>query len=567
MNKNHLFCKLCIGIGLLGFVACSDDDETRWNDVDGAVPTMQLEASHIRTEQGRSITVAGTLADKDGISTVHLSCPTIHLDKTIDIVAIYGEPKTTYELNYTHPINENVSSDPHNLVVTVTDVGGRQTSQEVLVTMDADFVAPQFTARPSEEVTVLIKDPTTLKVRFGISDDKALDYVRVVFINADYYQAPAAPAAVPAARAEGEEEPEAPAEDIFAGITDESQALVNSRVTEFADAKVFDFEQVFPLASEEANYVLLVEASDRMDHVITLKAEYNVQELPDFDKMYLADVATASELNSDVFGVPMLVDHTDSYTYEARYYNAKAGTEICFIPQSTDFTPICFAPDAEDPTKLGDDPDAVNKFVLDQANTYYHFTFNTLTREYSYETYSVANAIDPIQNFTSGAEQLNTWQEWSDVSVVWWQEFYIGLAGGPSDIKARMERDDANPHLWRTEPMTLDQGEMSFIISNWHSHGWWGFTEWRTDDEKNPNRCFYIGRWFFDWGNIKNNDAYFNWKYEGMPGFTQQRWNDDDTYKKSIVKDTWFKPVIPARGRYVFEADLHTEHARLVPAN
>ena len=24
MNKNHLFCKLCIGIGLLGFVACSD---------------------------------------------------------------------------------------------------------------------------------------------------------------------------------------------------------------------------------------------------------------------------------------------------------------------------------------------------------------------------------------------------------------------------------------------------------------------------------------------------------------------------------------------------------------
>ena len=69
MNKNHLFCKLCIGIGLLGFVACSDDDETRWSDVDGAVPSMQLEASHIRTEQGRSITVAGTLADKDGIST------------------------------------------------------------------------------------------------------------------------------------------------------------------------------------------------------------------------------------------------------------------------------------------------------------------------------------------------------------------------------------------------------------------------------------------------------------------------------------------------------------------
>lgn len=569
MNKNHLFCKLCIGIGLLGFVACSDDDETRWNDVDGAVPTMQLEASHIRTEQGRSITVAGTLADKDGISTVHLSCPTIHLDKTIDIVAIYGEPKTTYQLNYTHPINENVSSDPHNLVVTVTDVGGRQTSQEVLVTMDADFVAPQFTARPSDEVTVLIKDPTTLKVRFGIADDKALEYVRVVFINADYYQAPVAPAAVPAARAEGDEEPETPAEDIFAGITDESQALVNSHVTEFADAKVFDFEQVFSLASEEANYVLLVEACDRMDHVITLKAEYNVQELPDFDKMYLADVATAPELNSDIFGVPILIDHTDSYTYEARYYNAKAGTEVCFIPQSTDFTPICFAPDAEDPTKLGDNPDAVNKFVLDQEGVYYLFKFNTLTREYSYETYSIADAHDPIEGFVDGANQLNTWHDWSDPSVVWWQPFHVVMAtwAGPDNIKAQFVRDDKNLHIWRTEPITFDAGEFGFFIGNWHSHEWWPETCWRADDEHNCSKCVYYGRWYSDFGNVKNNDAYFNWKYGDVPGFNQQKWNNDESYRKMFVSDVWFKPIIPARGRYIMEVDFHTERCRLVPAN
>ena len=323
MNKNHLFCKLCIGIGLLGFVACSDDDETRWNDVDGAVPNMQLEASHLRSEQGRSITVAGTLADKDGISTVHLLCPTLHLDKTIDIIAIYGEPKTTYELNYTHPINENVSSEPHKLTVTVTDVGGRQTSQEVLVTMDADYAAPQFTSRPSEEVTVLIKDITNLKLRFGISDDKGLEQVRVVFINAENYvepadpEAPVDPAEVIAARDAGEDS------DFFSGVTDMSQALVNMKVTDFTDPKAFDFEQIFPLENEEAEYVLLVEAYDHLDNVVELdkladhtiqfRARYKVQELPDFEKMYLADVATAPELNSDVFGVPMLCDHTDMY--------------------------------------------------------------------------------------------------------------------------------------------------------------------------------------------------------------------------------------------------------------
>lgn len=579
MNKNHLFCKLCIGIGLLGFVACSDDDETRWNDVDGAVPTMQLEASHLRSEQGRSITVAGTLADKDGISAVHLLCPTLHLDKTIDIIAIYGEPKTTYELNYTHPINENVSSEPHKLTVTVTDVGGRQTSQEVLVTMDADYAAPQFTSRPSEEVTVLIKDITNLKLRFGISDDKGLEQVRVVFINAENYvepadpEAPVDPAEVIAARDAGEDS------DFFSGVTDMSQALVNMKVTDFTDPKAFDFEQIFPLENEEAEYVLLVEAYDHLDNVVELdkladhtiqfRARYKVQELPDFEKMYLADVATAPELNSDVFGVPMLCDHTDMYTYEIRYFNKTAGTEVCFIPQNTDFVPICFAPDAEDPSVLGDDPDAVKKIVLDKAGVYYHFTFNTLTRKYSYETYSIADAHDPVENFISGAEQLNTWQEWNNLNDVWWREFMIGIADNPKNVNAtnRLERDLDNPHIWRSEPMMLDPGDMNFMVSNWHHDGWWFFTEWRTDDPKDPNRCFYIGRWFPDWGVIKNNDAYFNWKYGDVPGLTQQKWNNDESFRKGIVQDVWFNPTVPARGRYIFEVDFHTEHARLVPAN
>ena len=50
MNRNLLFSKLCIGIALLGFVACSDDEVT-WPEVDGAAPEMVLNTDHIRTEQ------------------------------------------------------------------------------------------------------------------------------------------------------------------------------------------------------------------------------------------------------------------------------------------------------------------------------------------------------------------------------------------------------------------------------------------------------------------------------------------------------------------------------------
>ena len=73
--------------------------------------------------------------------------------------------------------------------------------------------------------------------------------------------------------------------------------------------------------------------------------------MPDFPKMYLADVATVEELNSDIFGVPMVINHTGEYQYRARYYNKAAGTEIFFLPQKTDFTPICFGLDPEDNTK------------------------------------------------------------------------------------------------------------------------------------------------------------------------------------------------------------------------
>ena len=93
--------------------------------------------------------------------------------------------------------------------------------------------------------------------------------------------------------------------------------------------------------------------------------------MPDFPKMYLADVATVEELNSDIFGVPMVINHTGEYQYRARYYNKAAGTEIFFLPQKTDFTPICFGLDPEDNTKLTDDPETAKPIVLDEAGVYY----------------------------------------------------------------------------------------------------------------------------------------------------------------------------------------------------
>lgn len=581
MNRNLAFSKLCLGIALLAFAGCSDD-EVSWPEVDGAAPKMELKTDHIRTDKGYNITVKGELADADGIATIDLVCPTLHLNKTIDLISIYGEPQTTYSLDYSHPIREEITQPSHTITVTVTDVGGRTVSKNILVTMDADFAAPAFTVVPGEELTVLIKDPTMLKVKFSIEDNKKLSLVQMILKKGEFPRF--------GGESEGEEGEEKPAETVDTSdmTDDEINALINEQQTRWMEnyfdlgaeelesigfggdelSNTYSYENAFQIPDEEGTYTLAIFAADAMGHVITHHTQFNVQELPDFEQMYLADVEDARDLNSDVFGVPVLIDHIDAYTYEARYYNATAGTKICFLPQNTDFTPICFAPAKDDPNTLGDDIDSVDKFVLDQAGVYYHFTFNTLTREYSYETYSLADAHDPVENMTPGANHLNQWQAWgADISKADWRTWNIGVETWIDAMYAPLQRDRNNPHLWRTEPFKLEAGQFSFIIANYHDNGWWGYTEWRADNETNIQKCKYLGMWFDDNPQFKGNDAFFNQKYGMVPGFTKDKWNNQSGYKNNFVQDTWFKPNVRRTGNYIFEVDMHTEDCRLVPAN
>ena len=55
---------------------------------------------------------------------------------------------------------------------------------------------------------------------------------------------------------------------------------------------------------------------DNLGNVTSTNSVINVSELPDFQKMYLADVETAAELTSDLYGVPMLIERTGEYQYK-----------------------------------------------------------------------------------------------------------------------------------------------------------------------------------------------------------------------------------------------------------
>jgi hypothetical protein len=516
---------LLASTGLLS--SCSDND---WADVDGASPVMELTSEHIMTDAGKTIKIAGTLTDADGIATIDIVCHELNLNKTIDLIDIYGEPQTSYNLNYAFAIQGSETGDNFVIEVTTTDVGGRKTTREVLVTMDADFDAPVFTAAPDKEITVLIKEQTLFNLKFTVEDNRVIDYVTVDIEGVD-------------------------------GFPMTVQGNGNATV---------EFAQKLSLPAKEASYNVTITAYDKaaQDGEVrstVVNSVVNVSELPDFEKMYLADVATAAELNSDVFGVPMLVDHVGAFQYQARYYNEKAGTEICFIPQKTDFSPICFGPDPENTSVLGDDPETVGRITLSQAGVYYLINFNTKTGAYSTSTYSISDAIDPVMHLHYGDNDLDTW--WNHAGDEWWQEFYFGpMTSSPTDVM-RMSQDSKNSHIYIYEGWSLTAGEtLKFAIHNWHSHGWWNFATWRCDDSAEPEKFMYYGNYFPETSHYQSNDDYFQYKYGSNSSFDLSKWGDE-AYRKNFVPDNWCKVEITTSGTYNLIFDAHLERAKLVRAN
>ena len=176
--KKHLFNAALLWAFLsltLWTTGCSDDDG--YPDVDGQSPTLTLTTEHIESGAGHSFTIEGKLTDTDGIASIRLQCPDLYLNKTIDLIEIYGAPKTEYDLSYSYNIKRDEIGERFTVKVTVIDVGGREVSKDVLVTMDGDFASPTFTIAPDAAVTVLMKSETKFKLSFTVTDDRILDYV------------------------------------------------------------------------------------------------------------------------------------------------------------------------------------------------------------------------------------------------------------------------------------------------------------------------------------------------------------------------------------------------------
>ena len=446
-KKLIIFTLLCMFVAFF-FVGCSDDDG--YTDVDGQAPVIALNAEHIKTEAGRDFVIEGKVDDRDGIKSIRLQNAELALDKTIDLLAIYEELLFSYDLSYKFRVPASFNGDRISVAVTVTDIGGRTIGKDVLVTMDGDFTPPVFTAAPDNAITVLIKEETKLNLKFSVQDDKALDRVEISIPEINYIR----------------------------------------NVT--ADGRVVSFDDPITLPSGEAVYNLTITAIDKSQLKTERKSVITVSEMPDFQKMYLVDVKEAAALNSDLFGVPMLIERVEPFTYRARYYSETAGTEVRFVPQKTDFYPICFGVDPDDATKITDEPDRSLPIVLPTGKEYYEITFNIITSEYSFKTY-----IPEDEPIAIGSPMYLDSTNPDEGTI----PLEIGLvgqslpgAGNWDPANPLMLKQDANnPYLFTAE-MNLEAGAaLGFIIQTKHSWGWWPEPFWRWDTGAEPEYNVFNG--------------------------------------------------------------------------
>lgn len=477
MFRRLMLCAFAVLAGL-SLQSCSDDDD--YPTVDGLAPTLEL-TSAIQTEPGRDFTITGVAKDADGLKSIRLVNDELHLDKTIDFLEYYPDTLLhEYDLSYNYEGDESWSeNESFPVKVTVEDVGGRTTTQTVTVTTDGDFSDPTFTSAPSSNLTVLKQNPK-LTLNAVVADNKNLGYIKV----------------------------------FIAGLN------VNDSVP--ISGKSYSFSKTYDLPAEEGNYEMTLTVGDAAGNTAITNSVIKVSDLPDFSRMYLADVDNVADLSSDVYGVPMLIDHTGAYQYTAHYYNKAAGTKIRFIPQLTDFEPICFAVDPSTGL-LTSDPSVGEPIELNDVG-YVEITFNTVTGEWDEHPWTPTTQKMTLNGTTNVDFKDGSGEQPAQICLAG-----SGLPDTPDwttnqNNNAFILNQDANNPYRLYREMTLTKGtKISFTISQTHWWGWWPEPYWRFDgsDENGANKL-----------------------------------NGGDNMKSMTV---------PATGKYLFEFDYALLRSRIVP--
>ena len=415
-----LFVMLTMGI------ACTEEGPEITSE-----PNLDIQ-SVITGLPGESIVLSGLISDPAGVSEILIRYDRWDLAKVISI----PQGITQFELDYSFkvPDEEEVGST-HTIEISSTNGGGKVSSTNVTVELSLDNVPPAITiALPNDAGTYIIGAGSEFNLNFSVEDETALSSVRVIGFG------------------------------------------INEVFSPTGNSFTYDEEVDFLLAG---TFDLKIYATDEAGNTASTSITVVIEESLKFAKFYLADVATEAELNSDVFGVPMLTNNSTSperegVEFEAYYYSKVPDTEIRFLAQKTSFGPFSFgAGENEGELILGND-NTVAPIILPEVG-YYKIIVNLTSFTYTMEKYTPTDdTFDFIHVMGRGVEVNNesTCTDNDDASSRCWH-FLSGK---------QLTVDPNNPYLFTATVELFDQPddeEANGFILGASPDGWAPF--WRFD--------------------------------------------------------------------------------------
>ena len=414
---------LCLtGLLLLIVAACSEDEF----QLPKSEPLINLSSNTISGLPGGTALIEAKITDPVGLAEVQIVYSNWSLQENIAISEAV-ECDLMYELSVPEA-NEIGSS--HDIKIIATNVNG--VSFEIIqpLILNMDINAPEISNNTKPGIAFL-KEGTDLTIELDITDNMIISTFTIV------------------------------GPSLSEEIVIESSSFSYSRELNIQSEGIYEYQ---------------VTVNDEGGNSTTEKvkvAAYNP-----FEKMYLADVNTDQELNSDLMGVPMLInsfENEDSVgkVFEAYYYNEEANTEIRFIPSKESFAPVAFGADSE-PGKLSVASDVSVSPIILESTGYTKISLDFRDMSYSVEPYTPSDTpFDTIVVHGTGGVLVNGEQ----------------LEGWNPALAKLLTPDNDNPYQFHGvielfDPSGDNSGAGGSFILGATIGGWQPF--WRFDDGSEP---------------------------------------------------------------------------------
>jgi hypothetical protein len=249
-------------------------------------------------------------------------------------------------------------------------------------------------------------------------------------------------------------------------------------ISTFTNANTFSLNEpvLIPASAALQIHSVTIKATDKKGATNFTEVKVGLQDL-NYNKLYLADVADAAALNSDLFGVPMVMDKTGSHTYQVIYYARNTNVKIRFLPGKTSFTPVAVGLDPANDKKLI--TDAAKSLPITLADKgYYKITVNTLLLTYAVEKVAATG--------TAVSQVAIAGRGFTDIPTMNYQNALPNII--------LLDKDATNPFLFtKLVKMGVPVGQTytttQFIFTT--NNGWTNF--WRFDNRPDPEKAVFNG--------------------------------------------------------------------------